>query len=101
MKFIYKPEGADPRSWDFDPSKMLSAEMIAIERLTGFTWEEWIDACSRGSMLAVHALLYVLLKRSAPQLKPDEVQFTLDEIDMQPDDVPAPKAPKKGTKQGD
>lgn len=93
MKFSYKPEGADePRVWDFDPSHMKSSEMMAVERLTGMTWAEWIDACARGSMIAVHALLYVLLKRDMPSLKPDEVEFELDEVDITGGDEPAPKA---------
>lgn len=99
MKFSYKPEGADEaRVWDFDPNHMKSREMIAVERLTGMTWPEWIDACSRGSMVAVHALLYVLLKRDVPALDPDQVEFELDEIDFVVDDEPAPKDSKKATK---
>jgi hypothetical protein len=97
-KFVYKPEGAEPRSWDFAPEKMMSAEMIVVEDLTGLTWGEWIDACARGSIKAIHALLYVLLKRATPTLRPDEVQFTLDEIDFEDDPTPAPKGQKKGTK---
>lgn len=98
MKFVYKPEGADPRSWDFDPDKMLSAEMMAVERLTGMTWREWIDACARGSITAIHALLYVFLKRSTPTLQPDQVEFSIAEIDFEDDEVPAPKALKTATK---
>lgn len=97
-KFIYKPEGAEPRTWHFDADKMKSVEMMAIERLTGLTYAEWAEAAERGSITAVHALLYVLLKRDVPGLDPDEVQFTLDEIDMEADDTPAPKGPKKATK---
>lgn len=99
MKFSYKPEGADEaRVWDFDPDKMKSGEMIAVERLTGLTWPEWIDACSRGSIVAIHALLFVMLKRDMPGLDPGEVEFELDEIDIEASDAPAPKGPKKATK---
>lgn len=99
MKFSYKPEGADePRVWQFDPNHMKSSEMMQVERMTGFTWAEWIDACSRGSMTAVHALLFVLLKRDMPELDPNAVEFELDQIDIEADESPAPKGPKKATK---
>lgn len=99
MKFSYKPEGAtEPRVWQFDPNHMKSSEMMQVERMTGLTWAEWIDACARGSMTAVHALLFVLLKRDLPNLEPGAVEFELDQIDIDADDAPAPKGPKKATK---
>jgi hypothetical protein len=82
-QFVYKPEGATPKKWDFDPSKLMSPEAIAIERLTGMTFGEWQDALSRGSMLALQALLYVLLKRETPTLKFDDVQFCNDDVDVE------------------
>lgn len=99
-KFIYKPEGAEPLSWTFDPEKMKSSEIMAIEKLTGLTYAEWADAAERGSITAVHALLFVLLRRDRPQLDASQVpDFELDEIEMQADEAPAaPKGPKKATK---
>lgn len=38
------------------------------------------------SMLAIHGLLYVLLKRNDPTLRWESVQFTLSEVDIQADD---------------
>lgn len=89
MKFIYKPEGTeepDWKTWEFDPDKLMSPEAEAIERLTGFTYSEWGDAVSRGSMAAIHGLLYVMLKRENPTLKYDSVVFCLAEIDFEVDD---------------
>lgn len=82
MRFSYKPEGADPREWDFDASKLLSPEAEAIERNTGMTYQEWQDSLRRGSMLAFHGLLYVMLKRSNPTLKWDQVVFSYGEVDF-------------------
>lgn len=95
-KIIYTPEGADALSWDFDPDKLLSPECMTIERMTGQTYAEWLDALGRGSMGAVHALLYVLMKRDRPTLAADQVQFSLSEVDVEAD-KPAPKARKKAT----
>ena len=86
MQFVYKPEGAEPRKWDFDPSKLLNVEAEAIERQTGLTYAEWGEAVTKGSMTALHGLLWVLLKRDQPTLKYDAVQFCLADLDFEVDD---------------
>lgn len=85
-KLIYHPEGVDPQEWELEPMKLLSPECMVIEKLTGVTFYEWIDEFSRGSMQAVHAALYVLLKRKDPTLKPDEVVFSFSDITLVRDD---------------
>ena len=90
MKFIYAPEGAEPMKWDYDPARLMSPEAEAIERHTGMTYGEFINACGNGSMSAIHGLLYVLLKRSYPTITYDEVQFCLDDIGFEADDTDAP-----------
>jgi hypothetical protein len=89
MQFVYKPEGATPRTWEFDPNRLMNPEAEAIERHTGMTFGEWAEAVTKGSILAVHGLLYVLLKRSAPTLKWDEVQFCLAEVEFELADAEA------------
>lgn len=80
MKFIYKPEGTEPQSWDFEPNKLMSPEVEAIERHTGLTFMEWVMALEKGSFNAFHGLLYVMLKRSHPTLKWTDVQFCMDDV---------------------
>lgn len=82
MKFVYKPEGADPREWEFDPTRLMSPEVETIERHTGLTFNQWVEAVGNGSFLAFHGLLYVLLKRTTPTLKWTDVQFCMADIDM-------------------
>lgn len=83
MLFVYKPEGATPRKWDFNPQKLMSPEVEVIERFTGLSFSHWIEAVGEGSFTAIHGLLFVLLKRQAPTLKWDEVQFCMDDIDFE------------------
>lgn len=83
MQFVYKPEGAEPKRWDFRPEKLMNPEAEAIERLTKMTFGQWSDAVTEGSVLALHGLLYVLLKREIPTLKWDEVQFSMSEVDFE------------------
>jgi hypothetical protein len=92
MKFVYKPEGVEPRKWDWDPDKLMSPEAEAIERHTKMTYKEWFDAIGRGSMLALHGLLYVMLKRSNPKLQWDEVQFSAGEVTFEMSDEEAAEA---------
>jgi len=82
VKFIYKPEGADAREWDFDPAKLHDVEAIEIEKRTGMTYVEFGQQFMKGSILARKALLFVLLKRTTPTLRWDAVQFTVGEIDV-------------------
>ena len=55
--------------------RLLSPEAEAIERHTGWTFEEWQAQLGRGSMLAHHGLLFVLLKRSRPTLRGTRSSF--------------------------
>lgn len=87
MLFVYQPEGAARTAWEFEPNKLMSPEAEAIERHTGMTYNEWTQAVTKGSMLALHGLLYVMLKRKEPTLKWDSVQFCLDDVDFELDDT--------------
>ena len=76
MQFVFAPEGAEPKKWDFAPERMLNSEAEVIERKTGMRFAAWREAVLDGSMLAIHGLLYVLLKRENPTLLWDQVVFT-------------------------
>lgn len=83
MKIVYAPEGADPRSWDYEPGRLLVAEAAFIEKhADGMTIAELDQKARRGSLVAMHAYIVVMLKRTAPQLKWDQVQVTWEEIDI-------------------
>lgn len=92
MQFVYKPEGADPRKFEFDPTKLMNPEAEAIERVTKMTFGEWGTAVTKGSMTAVHALLWVMLKRSDPTLAYDAVQFSLADVDFELSDEESAEA---------
>lgn len=83
MRFVYRPDGVEPRSWEFEPAKMMSPEAEAIERLTKMTFVQWQSSVQDGSMLAIRALLWVLLKRSNPGIKFESLEFSMGEIDWE------------------
>ena len=86
MLLTYQPEGAEAKTWSFKPGKMLSPEIIAIEKLTGMPFGVWREALFSDHFLVVHALLYTLMKRDSPTLRPEHVQFTPDEVKLDLDD---------------
>lgn len=79
-KFVYAPEGAEPRDWDFEPNRLPSKDAELIERRTGMHFGQWLDAIDAGSMLAYHALLFVFLRRDNPGLQWDQVDFTFADV---------------------
>lgn len=83
MHFVYKPEGAEPQRWEFDPDKLMSPEAEAIERHTGMDYSEWARRVGSGSMLALHGLLFVMLKRTEPTLRWDQVVFSIGDVDFE------------------
>lgn len=83
MKFSYTPEGADPREWVINLNKLPNVEAEEIERRTDMTYGEWGDALERNSMRALHALLFVLMRRSTPSLKWDQIVFSMSEVSLE------------------
>lgn len=69
MLLTYTPEGADERTWVYDPSKLMSSEAAAIEKVTEQTYAEFGVALMKGSAGCRRALLWVLLKREEPTLR--------------------------------
>jgi len=86
-KLTYSPEGADPRTWEVPLERLLSSEAMAIERVTKMSYGEWKQAVWKNSMTAVHALLWVLMKRESPTLKPEQLEFC--EADIELDALPS------------
>jgi hypothetical protein len=92
VRFVYTPENGESQSWPYDPMKMLSVELEAIEDRTGMTFMEWGEALTNGSVKALHALLWVYLKRSDPTLEWGDVSFTMAEVDIETDEMDAAEA---------
>lgn len=83
MYLIYKPEGEDEQRWWFDPRKMKAREAEAIEKRTGWDWQEVGDHLMKGSSLARRALLWTYLRREHHVLRFEDVDFAMDEVDLE------------------
>lgn len=86
MWFTYKPDGAEQRKWEWDPDTMLSSEAEEIETVARMPYAEWAEQVDKGSVRALHALLYVFLKRDAPTLRHSQVQFKVNEVGFEVSD---------------
>lgn len=79
----YQPEGVEqPLVFEFEFGRLMSPERIVIERLTGMGWEEVKGFFFKKSTVVLHAFLYVMLKRSEPTLKPEQLEFCDDDLDL-------------------
>lgn len=83
-RITYTPTGADEPALqqDFAWGKFLSPERIVMEKMTGLPWDEFVDHVQREFSEAVGALLFVLMKREMPTLKPEQLVWSGDEIDL-------------------
>jgi len=81
-RITYKPEGASPVTWDFDPEHPDWDVAYNTEKVTGWPWEEFSERLGKGSFVALQALIYTFRKRSKPTLTLADVTVTFDEIDV-------------------
>lgn len=74
MIIVYAPEGSDEKRWDLKTARIMAPEAEAVERATGLEWEQAKTKVLNGSMLAIRAITWVLMKRDQPNLR--YAQFT-------------------------
>lgn len=83
MKLIYTPEGGERQEWVYAPAKVRAGEAEMLERRTGMTWGDFNQQLARGSVLARRALLWHFLRRTHATLRFEDVDFALDELELQ------------------
>lgn len=83
MFFIYTPEDGERQEWWFDPKKIRVSEAEAIEKRTGWDWSEFGVHLIQASVLARRALLWTYLRRTHPRLRFEDVDFAMDEIELE------------------
>lgn len=101
VKVIYTPEGGSKREWTFDAENPAWDLTYVTEVETGWPWEDFSDRLSRGSHIAMRALVYAFRKRDEPRLNIDAVTVTLGELDMEELPEPKPEPKKKAAKKGE
>jgi hypothetical protein len=97
LRLVYSPNGGDRQEFEFDPESPLNLESEALESAGGEVWQDYPDFLMRigsGNIRARRALLWVMLRRTNPQLRFVDVVFHLNEFlveDAEDEPVPVGK----------
>jgi hypothetical protein len=75
--------GDDAKEYPLDLDTVTNAEAMVAEKMTRLTWAEVQYGLGTPiSITSVSALLFLARKRMEPFLTPDQVQFTISELDL-------------------
>ena len=81
--------------YDADPGKIRFSEAKAIENVTGLTYTQWDALLAAGSATAAQALVWVLMRRTNPDLRFDDVEdLAMDDIEFTTIPDPGEKKPR-------
>lgn len=80
MIIVYQPQDGDAHRWDLTEIRILATEAEAVERVTDLDWQAARSKVVRGSMLALRAVAWVLLKRTDPSLRYGQFSPAADEL---------------------
>jgi len=84
----------DGQVFDYDPSKMLNTEAIALQKVTGMRIADWTKALTEGDAYALTGLVWLLWRRNGREVAFDDVEFDIGSLDLQDDEPPAePEVP--------
>ena len=83
VRITHAPPSVEPKSWEFDPDDADNLEAELIEVVGGDAWDsylQWLNLMGRGNMRATRALLWILQRRTDPDLDFNEIRFRTSEI---------------------
>lgn len=53
----------DGQQYEIDVLRILNTEAIAVQKATGYGYDEWLTKCDEGDPLAVTAMVWIAMKR--------------------------------------
>ena len=78
----------DGQVFDYDPTRMLNTEAIALQKVTGMRMQEWTTALTEGDAFALTGLVWLLFRREGREMPFDEVEFDIGSISLEEDAEP-------------
>ncbi|MFD6684181.1 hypothetical protein [Micromonospora parva] len=78
MIIVYTPEGDEEQK--LDAGRLRTSEIQIVERTTGMVWPDIRTGLQTGSVTAIRAVAWVLLKRTRPSIAFDEFNPFEDEL---------------------
>lgn len=92
MKITHTPPDGPAQEWRFDMSRLMVAELDAIEKVTGLSGLiAFNEALNNWSASALRALIWIIQKRANPPLRYEAVDFAIADINITPEEEAAPK----------
>lgn len=86
----------DGQAFDYDPTRMLNTEAIALQKVTGMRMQEWTTLLTEGDAFALTGLVWLLWRRAGREVSFDEVEFDIGSISLE-EDEPEAEAPEVPT----
>lgn len=83
----------DGQVYDYDSTKMLNTEAIALQKVTGMKIPQWTAALQEGDAFALTALVWLLWRRNGREVPFDEVEFDIGSMDLEADEEEVPEGP--------
>lgn len=83
MIIVYAPEDGDAHRWDLKEIRIMAVEAEEVERVTDLDWAAARAKIVKGSMLALRAVAWVLLKREQPTLRYTQFLPAAAELDFE------------------
>lgn len=87
QQITFKIDGVD---YEYD-GRLTFKEGLEIERITGHTIAEWERGLSGGSLLDLGAMVFIVRKRTNPDLRFSDLDFTLSEFDIETEEDESPE----------
>lgn len=73
--------------YNYDPTRMLNTEAIALQKVTGMRMQEWSQALTEGDAFALTGLVWLLWRRDGRVVPFDEVEFDIGSIALEEDEA--------------
>jgi hypothetical protein len=80
---VYRPDEGEERRWDLSQTRIMAVEAEQVERITDLTWNQARERLADGSMRALRAIAFVLLKRDQPTLRYGEFNPPASALDWE------------------
>ena len=94
IRVVLAPKDSEPQTWEFDPDDADNIEAEQLESVGGEVWDsygQWLELMGRYNARAIRAMLWILMRRTDPNMDFDLVRFRTSELDLDVVNEPGPE----------
>lgn len=74
------------KRYEFDVAQFTNKEAMAVEKATGYPWQEWIDKINEGDVLATTGLVWMVRRKAQEDVAFHDVDFAMGDVSFDLDD---------------